>query len=37
MEKLKEKGVKIEYVTLHVSTPTFEPLKVKKTRRSKTW
>ncbi len=28
--ELKEKGVKIEYVTLHVSTPTFEPLKVKK-------
>jgi S-adenosylmethionine:tRNA ribosyltransferase-isomerase len=27
--KLKEKGVKIEYVTLHVGTPTFEPLKVK--------
>ncbi|MBC7194505.1 MAG: tRNA preQ1(34) S-adenosylmethionine ribosyltransferase-isomerase QueA [Caldisericia bacterium] len=29
LNKLKEKGVKIEYVTLHVSTPTFEPLKVK--------
>lgn len=28
--ELKEKGVKIEYVTLHVSSPTFEPLKVKK-------
>lgn len=30
LQKLKEKGVKIEYVTLHVSTPTFEPLKEKK-------
>lgn len=30
LKKLKEKGVKIEYVTLHVSTPTFEPLKEKK-------
>lgn len=28
INKLKNKGVKIEYVTLHVSTPTFEPLKV---------
>jgi S-adenosylmethionine:tRNA ribosyltransferase-isomerase len=29
INKLKEKGVKIEYVTLHVSTPTFEPIKEK--------
>ena len=29
LKKLKEKGVKIEYVTLHVSTPTFEPVKEK--------
>lgn len=29
INKLKEKGVKIEYVTLHISTPTFEPVKEK--------
>lgn len=29
INRLKEKGVKIEYVTLHVSTPTFEPIKEK--------
>ncbi|MCX8095679.1 MAG: tRNA preQ1(34) S-adenosylmethionine ribosyltransferase-isomerase QueA [Caldisericia bacterium] len=30
IQKLKENKIKIEYVTLHVSTPTFEPLKGKR-------